>query len=76
MNEKEIVKEVMAMRGWSQATLAKEAGFKNQTNITGLLNRGASGMRTDNLIKMLSAMGCEVVIRDKMGSGKEWTVEL
>ena len=76
MNEKEIVKEVMAMRGWSQATLAKEAGFKQQSNVTGLLNRGASGMRTDNLVKMLNALGCEVVIRDKMGSGKEWTVEL
>lgn len=76
MNEKEIVKEVMAMRGWSQATLAKEAGFKAQSNVTGLLNRGESGMRIDNLLKMLNAMGCEIVVRDKMGSGKEWTVKL
>ena len=76
MNEKEIVKEIMAMRGWSQATLAKEAGFKQQANITGLLNRGENGMRIDKLAKMLSAMGCEIVIRDKMGSGKEWTVDL
>jgi predicted XRE-type DNA-binding protein len=76
MNEKEIVKEVMAMRGWSQATLAKEAGFKQQANITGLLNRGENGMRIDKLAKMLNAMGCEIVIRDKMGSGKEWTVDL
>ena len=76
MNEKEIVKEVMGMRGWSQATLAKEAGFKQQANITGLLNRGENGMRIDKLAKMLNAMGCEIVIRDKMGSGKEWTVDL
>ena len=76
MKEKEIVKEVMAMRGWSQAKLAEEAGFKNQANITGLLNRGENGMRIDKLAKMLHAMGCEIVIRDKMGSGKEWTVEL
>ena len=76
MNEKEIVKEVMAMRGWSQATLAKEAGFKQQANITGLLNRGENGMRIDKLAKMLNAMGCEIVIRDKMGSGKEWMVDL
>ena len=76
MNEKEIVKEVMAMRGWSQATLAKEAGFKQQSNVTGLLNRGENGMRIDKLAKMLKAMGCEIVIRDKMGSGKEWKVEL
>lgn len=76
MNEKEIVKEVMAMRGWSQSMLAKEAGFKSQSNITGLLNNNKNGIRIDNLAKMLNAMGCEIVIRDKMGSGKEWTVEL
>ena len=76
MNEKEIVKEVMAMRGWSQSTLAKEAGFKSQSNITGLLNNNKNGIRIDNLAKMLNAMGCEIVIRDKMGSGKEWKVEL
>ena len=76
MNEKEIVKEVMALRGWSQATLAKEAGFKQQSNVTGLLNRGENGMRVDKLAKMLNAMGCEIVVRDKMGSGKEWTVKL
>ena len=76
MNEKEIVKEVMALRGWSQATLAKEAGFQQQSNVTGMLNRGENGMRIDKLAKMLSAMGCEIVVRDKMGSGKEWTVKL
>ena len=76
MNEKEIVREVMSMRHWSQAQLAKEAVFNSQSNITGLLNNNKNGIRIDNLVKMLSAMGCEVVIRDKMGSGKEWTVEL
>lgn len=76
MNEKEIVREVMSMRSWSQAQLAKEAGFNSQSNITGLLNNNKNGIRIDNLVKMLSAMGCEVVVRDKMGSGKEWKVEL
>lgn len=76
MNEKEIVREVMGIRKWSQADLAREAGFKSQSNITGLLNNNKNGIRIDNLVKMLSALGCEVVVRDKMGSGKEWKVEL
>lgn len=76
MNEKDIVKEVMKKRGWSQATLAKESGFKSQSNITGLLNNNKNGVRMDNLVRMLSALGCEVVIRDKMGSGQEWKVEI
>ncbi len=76
MNEKEIVREVLALRKWSQAKLATEAGFNGQSNITGLLNNNKTGSRIDNLVKMLSAMGCEIVVRDKMGSGKEWKLEL
>ena len=74
MNAKEIVKELISLRGWSQSKLAEEAGFKGQSNITGILNRGSS-LRVDNLVQMVEAMGCEVVIRDKMGSKKEWKVE-
>lgn len=76
MNEKEIVRTIMSLRKWSQADLAREAGFKSQSNITGLLNNNKNGIRIDNLVKMLNAMGCEVVIRDKMGSGNEWKVEI
>lgn len=75
MNEKEIVKEIMKIRGWSQSQLAKEAGYKSQSNITGLLNNSQSGMRVDNLLRMVDAMGCKIIIRDKMGSNKEWVIE-
>ena len=76
MNEKEIIREIMSIRKWSQARLADEAGFKSQSNVTGLLNNNKNGIRIDNLVRMLNAMGCEVIVRDKMGSGKEWKVEL
>lgn len=75
MTEKDVVRELMAMRGWSQAKLAAEAGFKSQSNITGLLNNNQNGIRIDNLFKMLDAMGCEIVVRDKMGSKKEWIID-
>ena len=76
MNEKQVVREVMKLRGWSQPTLAAEAGFNSQSNITGLLNNNKNGMRFDNLFKMLNAMGCEIVVRDKMGSKKEWIIDM
>ena len=76
MTEKEVVREVMKLRGWSQSTLATEAGFKSQSNITGLLNNNDKGIRFDNLYRILHAMGCEIIVRDKMGSGKEWKVEV
>lgn len=73
MKAKEVIKEIMNIRRWSQSKLAEEAGFKSQSNVTGILNRGTS-LRVDSLVQMVSAMGCEVVIRDKMGSGQEWKV--
>lgn len=76
MTEKDIVREVMSMRNWSQAKLAEEAGFKSQSNITGLLNNNKNGIRIDNLVRMLNAMGYEVVVRDKMGSKREWKITL
>ena len=74
MNEKDVVKEVLSVRGWSQAKLAEECGYKYQSNVTGLLNRGENAMRVDKLLEMLKALGCELVVRDKMGSGKEWKI--
>ena len=76
MTEKDIVRKVMKLRGWSQPTLAKEAGFKSQSNITGLLNNNQNGIRMDNLFKMLDAMGCEIIVRDKMGTAKEWKIDM
>ena len=76
MTEKDIVRKVMAMRGWSQPKLAAEAGFKSQSNITGLLNNNKNGIRIDNLFRMLDAMGCEIVVRDKMGSKQEWVIDM
>lgn len=72
MTAKDIVKEIMGVRNWSQSRLAKEAGFKSQSNVTGILNRGSS-LRVDNLVQMIEAMGCELVIRDK-NAGTEWSV--
>ena len=74
MTATEIVKELMSIRKWSQSKLAEETGFKRQSNITGILNRGSS-MRVDNLQKMVEAMGCELVVRAKDGSKKEWRVD-
>ena len=73
MDAKQAVREIMALRGWSQMKLAEECGMKGQTNVTGILNRGAS-MRVDVLMRMVQAMGFEIVLRDKMGSKKEYVL--
>lgn len=74
MNAKDIVKEILALRKWSQSKLADEAGFKSQSNVTGILNRYSS-MRVDSFVQMVSAMGCEVIVRDPSEDGREWKVD-
>ena len=72
MTAKDIVKEIMVSKGLSQSRLAELAGFKSQSNVTGYLNRGSS-MRVDNLIQMLSAMDCRLIVQDE-ATGSEWVV--
>lgn len=76
MTEKDVVRKVMEVRKWSQPELAKKAGFASQSNITGFLNNNTNGIRFDNLFRMLNAMGCEIIVKDTMGTGKEWTIDM
>ena len=76
MTDKQVVKKVMKIRKWSQQKLADEAGFKAQANVTGIINTGKNSMRVDKLVKMLSAMGYELVVRDKMGDRDEFLIDM
>lgn len=62
MKAKDIIRKIMNEKGYSQEKLAVECGMKRQSNVTGVLNRGAS-LRVDILEQMVSAMGYEIVIR-------------
>lgn len=61
MNEKEIIYAAMKSLGWTQGTLAKRCGYKNQSGVSERL--GGKSMRVDTFVKFLSAMGYEVVIK-------------
>lgn len=61
MTARDIVKEIMGIKNLSQSKLADMAGFKSQSNVTGILNRGSS-MRLDNFEQMLSAMGYKIIV--------------
>ena len=61
MNEKDVVKEALKSVGWSQEKLSEVLGYTAQSSVSSRLN-GAS-MRVDTLVKFLSAMGYEVVVR-------------
>jgi nitrogen regulatory protein PII len=74
MTSKEIVINAMQQRGFNQTMLAEAAGLKRQTNVSEMLR--SSSMRVDNFVKLLSAMGYEVIVKDKNPDNKiKWTVD-
>lgn len=76
MTEKQVIRDVMGLRKWSQAMLAEKAGFKYQSNIGAILNRGDHGIRFDNLYRLLDAMDCEILVRDKTNPDRIWVINM
>ena len=75
MNEKQIIREAMKVRGLTQAMLADAAGMKGQSNVSEVL-RGQT-TKTQTLVKLLDAMGFDLIVKDRNGSNREnsWRVE-
>ncbi len=75
MNEKSILMEAMKSVGWTQKTLAESVGLNSQQAVGNRLTTGKS-MRVDTFVKMLSAMGYEVVVQSKSPNVNKnrWTV--
>lgn len=75
MNEKEIIRTALKVRGINQTILANRANLKRQSNVAEML-RGKS-MRVDNLVRLLDAMDFDVIIKDRNGANREnvWKVE-
>ena len=71
MNTDKVVKQIIIYRNSSQAELAELMGYKSQSNVNGLINRGNMGV--DKLVRMVEALDCELVVRDKFGK-QEWVI--
>jgi hypothetical protein len=72
MNEIEIVKELMKTKKASGAVLAKKMGFSTASAVTNRLQ--SKTMTVEVLIKLLNAMDCELVIRNKVGDKESFIV--
>lgn len=77
MNSKQIVAEVMNLRGWSQKKLAEKLGYATKTGVANRLNgKSTKDMNVATLVEFLSLMECEVVVRSTTKDKKEWIVTL
>ena len=62
MKSNEVVRTVMSADGITQMELANKLGYKTQSGVGNALSR-ENGMRVDVFIKMMNAMGYDVVVR-------------
>ena len=62
---KEAIVEIMHSVGVSQQKLAEKIGLKKQQSFYNILN-AKNGMRLDSFIKILDALGYEVIIRNRV----------
>ena len=77
MNSKQIVAEVMNIRGWSQKKLAEKLGYATVTGVANRLNgKSTKDLNVDTLVKFLSLMECEVVVRSTTKDKKEWVITI
>ena len=75
MNSKQIVREIMKMRGHTYESLSKKLGYEKPNRVSERL-RNDGEMRVDTLVKFLSQMDCELVIKSKLQDKEEWIVSL
>lgn len=75
MNSKKIVRDIMKMRGHTFESLAKKLGYEKPNRVSERL-RNSGEMRVDTLVKFLSEMDCELVIKSKLQDKEEWVVGL
>lgn len=73
MNEIEIVKTLMKSKGVSGAVLADKLGFNTPSAVTNRLQ--SKTMTVEVLIKLLEAMDCELVIKNKVGGKETFVVD-
>ena len=62
MKSNDAVRSVMSTDGITQANLAAKLGYKTQSGVGNALSR-ENGMRVDVFVKMMNAMGYDVVVR-------------
>lgn len=74
MNEKQAIREYLTFTGVTQTELAERAGLKRQSNVSSMLKEDGAGMRIDNVHRLVTALGGELIIRDKP-TGIEWKID-
>ena len=71
----EIVKSIFKDRNVSYLTVAQKLGYKHASAVSNRLDDKRS-LQVDNLLNILQALDCELVIRSTTKDKTEWIVSL
>jgi transcriptional regulator with XRE-family HTH domain len=74
MTDKEVMRRAMHEKQVTQRELASLVGYVGQSGI-GQMLKGNSGTRADVLEKVLSALGYEIIVRNKETT-EEWLLDM
>ena len=69
LNSGEILKEIMAEKGYTREKLANELGYSRPSGVTERIRSNRIGL--DVFYRMVTAMGCEIVVKSKTFTTKE-----
>lgn len=75
MKGQEILKITLEERNMTKTALAEKLGYKSMSSITNVL-AGDRKLLLDNYVRMLNAMGYDVIVRDQYDKKKEWAVDV
>lgn len=71
-NIKAIIKSAMANRNYTQAALAKDAGWANQSSLSTAINRDNPSLET--ILRIMDTMGYDIIIKDRKNQTTSWTI--
>lgn len=74
MKAKNIVKEIMKLRGHTNQSLADKLGYPHASGVSQRL-RVEGDMNVTVLLKFLESMDCELVIKSKLDDKTTWKVD-
>lgn len=76
MTEKEIVRQAMEIRGFTQTVIAEKLGFKKPSSISDKLGDRSGNLKVEWMVQMLDVLGYDVIVKDRNTNGQTWKIEL
>lgn len=76
MTEKEIIRQAMKVRGYTQQMMADSLGLKCQALVADRLSKRCASLKVDTLLQMLDVLGYDVIVQDRNTNGQTWKIEL